>query len=112
MTELILGFFIFVIVVADGEGFVQVMGFCRVHVVHSVGCVAFAHFLGFIAVWVGFALCLVSLMMRKRSRGCDLHKMLLLDLVPSRSTLFACSHTLNLFCLVIFHHEIYQLAIV
>ena len=107
-----MGFLIFVIVVADGEGLVQIVGFFRVHVVHSVGRVAFAHFLGFIAVWVGFAVWVVSLKTRKKSRGCDLHKMLLLDLVPSRSTLFACSHTLNLFCLVVFYHEIHQLAIV
>lgn len=41
-----------------------------------------------------------------------INKMLLLNRIPTRTALFPCANTLNLFCLVVFYHEIYQLGAV
>jgi len=38
---------------------------------------------------------------------CNLHIVFLLDFVPYRATLFACTYPLDLFGFVVFHHEIH-----
>jgi hypothetical protein len=60
----------------------------------------------------GMSYCSLVSLVRMYMTGCNLHKVSLLNLIPSGSTLLACSDTFDLFCLVIFHNQIDQLAVV
>lgn len=60
----------------------------------------------------GMSYCNLVSLGRRETTVCNLHKVFLLNLIPSRSTLFACSDTFDLLCLVILYNQINQLAVV
>lgn len=113
MTELILRFLVFfIIIITYFEWLIQVVSLILIDVVDAVWVIAFSHL--FRSAFV-FRICLataLSVLVHYTQSMCDLHEMLLLDLVPSGSTFFTSSDTLNLFCLVIFHNQVNQLAVV
>lgn len=111
VTELILRLLV-LFVVTDREWLIQVVRIVFVHMVNAVRVVSFSHLFAS-SLLIGVCLtAAVLVLFRERRLHVDLHKVLLLNLIPSRSTLFACSDTFDLLCLVVLYNQINQLAVV
>jgi hypothetical protein len=111
VTKLILGFLV-LFIISNGERLVQVVCLIFVDVVDAVRVISFSHFFP-CTFFVGVCFTTILSVLTKLIHGRqNLHEMLLLNLVPAGSTFFASSDTFNLFCFVIFHNQINQLAAV
>ena len=106
MIKLILRLLVFFFIVTNSEWLVQIVSLGLVDVVDAVWVVSFSHlFRSAFVIGICFAAAL-SVFVHGAQSTSNLHEMLLLNLIPSRSTFLASSDTLNLFCLVIFNDQV------